>query len=305
MTPNRILSASGASTIKIHDTTSITDIPLTQELPGAHPLGCHHIATSRNGKKAASAGLGGEVKIWRLSESGEWEEEKELPDNKAGETWAIALSEDGQYLATTTYDGRINVWDLATNTKTVEYETKGSFAMCVDISRDGKYTASGHENGGVYVFDNETRRMKYSLPGKFGYLETVLWMNTDLMVGLVKSVRTVAFSPLGSLLTAAGDARTIALYDVKNGEQVMNLTGHSAWIFSVDWSDTGDYLLSGSFDGKVKVWSIDRKACVYTHSGDEKTLWCVKWLPKTGKSEAFAIAGENRSITFFREATGG
>jgi superkiller protein 8 len=132
------------------------------------------------------------------------------------------------------------------------------------------------------------------------------FMVSDPYVGLVKPVRTVAFSPAGTRLAAAGDAKVIALYDVQHGEQVANLTGHSAWIFSVDWSDTGEYLLSGSFDGKVKVWSIDRRTCVATHSETDKTLWCVKWLPKiSNKSEAFATAGANRSISFYREATGG
>jgi superkiller protein 8 len=86
---------------------------------------------------------------------------------------------------------------------------------------------------------------------------------------------------------------------------VANLTGHNAWIFSVDWSDTGEYLLSGSHDGKAKVWSIDQRTCVATHSETEKTLWCAKWLPKTGRSEGFATAGANQSISFYREATGG
>jgi superkiller protein 8 len=93
--------------------------------------------------------------------------------NKAGDVWAIVLSEDGQFLASTTYDGRINVWDLkfepekGTKGKKIrEYETKGSFGMCVDMSRDGRFTASGHENGAVYVFNNDTGRMLYSLPGR-------------------------------------------------------------------------------------------------------------------------------------------
>jgi superkiller protein 8 len=275
-----------------------------QTLNGAHKLGCHHIVTSRNGKYAASAGFGGEVKIWSTAEAGEWAEVGEIVEgNKAGEIWAIALSEDGQYLASTTYDGRINVWDLLDGRKKIrEFETKGSFGMCIDLSRDGRFTASGHRNGGVYVFNNETGRMLYSLPGML-LKEHCLLKLIDL--GMIKPVRTVAFSPAGTRLAAAGDARVIGLYDVQHGEQVANLTGHPAWIFSVDWSDTGEYLLSGSFDGKVKVWSIDTRTCVATHSETDKTIWSVKWLPKIGRSEAFATAGANRSISFYREATGG
>ena len=58
-------------------------------------------------------------------------------------------------------------------------------------------------------------------------------------------MRAVAFSPGGRLLAAAGDSRVIALYDVSSGDQVAILKGHGAWIFSLDWSDTGEYLLSG------------------------------------------------------------
>lgn len=115
------------------------------------------------------------MKIWSIStENWEWSEAGKVVDgNQAGEVWAIALSEDGQFLASTTYDGRINVWDLNVATqqgtkgkKIREYETKGSFGMCVDMSRDGRFTASGHENGAVYVFNNDTGRMLFSLPGK-------------------------------------------------------------------------------------------------------------------------------------------
>ncbi|MDI1487236.1 MAG: Ski complex subunit Rec14 [Ramalina farinacea] len=173
--------------------------------------------------------------------------------NKAGEVWAIVLSEDGQYLAATSFDGRINVWDnLADGAKIKEFETKGSFGM-----------------------------------------------------SMVKSVRSVKFSPGGTLLAATGDSTLIALYDVGSGEQVANLRGHTSWVFSLDWSHTGEFLLSGSFDGKAKVWSIDRRECVATHSETDKTLWSVKWLPKTGKSEGFATGGANKSICFYREASGG
>lgn len=139
---------------------------------------------------------------------------------------------------------------------------------------------------------------------------------------MVKSVRSVKFSPGGTLLAATGDSKLIALYDVGSGEQVANLRGHTSWVFSLDWSHTGEFLLSGyvsnrrpwlallrhvfrSFDGKAKIWSIDRRECVATHSESEKTLWSVNWLPKTGKNEGFATGGANRSICFYREASSG
>lgn len=63
--------------------------------------------------------------------------------------------------------------------------------------------------------------------------------------------------------------------------------------------------MQSAFDGKVKVWSVDTKMCVATHSETEKTIWSVKWLPKTARTEGFATAGANRNISFYREATGG
>lgn len=171
--PKTLLSASGSSTLHVHDTTD-PSFPLKQSIPGAHKLGCHHICTSRNGLYAASAGFGGEVKIWEYNkETGEWNDGGEVtgPTVKPGEVWAIALSEDGGYLAGTTNDGRINVWDVAdrSRAKIREYETgsagSGSFGMCVDLSNDGKFTASGHQNGSVYVFNNDTGRILYSLSG--------------------------------------------------------------------------------------------------------------------------------------------
>lgn len=61
-----------------------------------------------------------------------------------------------------------------------------------------------------------------------------------------------------------------------------------------------------AFDGKIKIWSVETRTCVATHTEtNNKPLWSVKWLPKIGRSEAFAVAGAGRAISFYREATGG
>lgn len=193
-TPTSLLSASGSSDILVHSTQT-QDFPLQQTLSNAHRLGVHHLTTSADGRVAASAGFGGEIKIWScdVENGGQWVETGKLPIEKsAGEAWSISLDAEGRYLATSSYDGRVGVWDLATGpeawAKVREYETKGSFGLCVAMSPDQKMTASGHENGGVYVFSNEVGKLAHSL------------------VGMVKPVRSVVFSPLGTLLAAGGNA---------------------------------------------------------------------------------------------------
>lgn len=163
----QLLSASGGNSIHIHNIKSGTTIhtddpiaenpfPLVQTLEKVHVLGCHHICISREGFHAASVGFGGEVKLWVLGEDERWTEQGVIKgmarlvdgltlltsaDKNAGEHWAPALSSDGRYLAITTFDGRINVYDTTTitkdtsvkPTKITQFETKGVQGMCVDI----------------------------------------------------------------------------------------------------------------------------------------------------------------------------
>lgn len=66
-----------------------------------------------------------------------------ITGDKAGEHWALALSSEGNFLAATTQDGRVNVYDTTKINEDVkaaqtlaQFETKGSFGTCVDIVRD-------------------------------------------------------------------------------------------------------------------------------------------------------------------------
>lgn len=77
----------------------------------------------------------------------------------------------------------------------------------------------------------------------------------------MKPVRAVAFSPGGKILAAAGDSKVIVLYDTSSGEQIANLSGHSAWVLSISWSTTGEYLLSRSV-----TFNATRKQLILTVS---------------------------------------
>jgi len=306
VTSTQIITASGSPTLRIYacrtqtihaDTPEAENpYPLAQTLDNAHHLGCHHVCVSRDENMLASVGFGScEVRLWKRGDEAKWEEAGSVTVEKqrAGEFWAPALSETGQYLACTTCDGRINVYDThnLTTSPTValaQYETQGSFGLSISLSPNGEMTASGHQNGTIYIFNNTSRRLAHSLPS------------------LLKPVRAVQFSPANTLLAAAGDARIIALYDTQSGETVAQLTGHTAWVMSVDWNWSGEYLLSGSYDGKAKVWSIERRECVATQTESDQCLWAVRWLyhAPTARNEAFVMGGAERKLLFYREASG-
>ena len=116
------------------------------------------------------------MKIWGCNDGGDWSLHSEITradckKQEVGDIWAVALSADEQYAACTTHDGKIHVWDLVEKKKLQTYETGsatgGHFGMCVDLSRDGRLTASGHMSGAVYVFNNDTGRMAYSLSSEY------------------------------------------------------------------------------------------------------------------------------------------
>ncbi|CAK7271376.1 Ski complex subunit Rec14 [Sporothrix epigloea] len=327
VTPTAVISGSGASTLRIHSSNT-SEFAIAQSIDGAHKLGCHHVATAKgsSGKVACSVGFGGEVNVWRCSGAGDWALDTTMrpgdlvrgsladtedtsgsgpttraTSDKTTDAWALALSKNEQYLAYTTHDGRVGVWDLEARSQLLVYSSNNratsSFAMAVDLSQDGKYTAAGYQNGSVNVFNNDQSKLVYTLPG------------------LAKPVRAVAFSPLGKRLAAGGDAGVISLYDMKHGEPVSNLTppgsttsSSAVWVMSLDFSASGEYLLAGYMDGKVRVWNVELGTCVATNGETEMSaLWSVKWLPPKSErsgadTESFCTAGADRRLTFYREA---
>ncbi|KAK5091447.1 Ski complex subunit Rec14 [Lithohypha guttulata] len=303
-TSAQIITGSGSPDLKVHSTVQ-SDFPQEQVLKDAHPLGTHHVTVSADHSTLVSVGFGGEAKVWRFSD-GIWKSAGDLPSaKKAGELWAVALDTEGKYLVGTTYDGRVNVWELArvldeksgeekiTAQKFVEWETRGGFGLAVDVSPDNAMTATSHPSGNIYLFSTSTTRLLHSLPTQSA------------------PVRMIKFSPGSTLLAAAGDSTLISLYDAKSGETVALLRGHDSWITSLDWSYTGEYLVSASLDGKVKIWSVETRTCVCTMTdGEGRGIWGVKWLPKgetsseRGKAERFVTGGNGGSVGIYREASG-
>src|SRR5690348_4478481 len=81
------------------------------------------------------------------------------------------------------------------------------------------------------------------------------------LLGHADYVRSIAFSPDGKYLAAAGGlpqrSGEIKIWNVESHELVRTLRGHKDCIYSVAWSRDGKLLASGSYDRQVKLWDVE------------------------------------------------
>ena len=65
---------------------------------------------------------------------------------------------------------------------------------------------------------------------------------------------SIAFSPTGQRIVSGGSDKVARIWDVKTGQQMLALEGHTDWLRSVAFSSDGRLIVSGSDDKIVRLW---------------------------------------------------
>jgi beta-lactamase regulating signal transducer with metallopeptidase domain/WD40 repeat protein len=113
--------------------------------------------------------------------------------------------------------------------------------------------------------------------GKLSLRDTFQQRSFDLSEYQVSSI---AFAPHRDLLAAGSSDSTVYLFDCASGEPIITLTGHQAGIGSVAVSLDGRFVVSGSRDGKVKLWDIDDESEVPSRvPAQPSAITCVGFSP--------------------------
>ena len=189
---------------------------------------------SLDGKTLACAG-GLDI---RLQDAGTGEEKTRL----TGHTWgmhSMALSPDGDILASGSEDMTIRLWDMHTGEHKKTLSGHQHRVYSVAFSPDGKTLASGSDDNTVRLWDVDTGETEMILIGHAGEFE---------------GVKSVAFSPDGKTLASGGGDNVIHLWDIEIGKRKMTLVGHTHWVFSLAFSPDGKTLASGSVDSDIRLW---------------------------------------------------
>ncbi len=149
---------------------------------------------------------------------------------------AAAVSADGTYMATASYDHTIKVFRSFDDSSPVTLAAHVSQVRAIDIHPSEPLLASAGADGFVMLWDMAS--------GK-----DITWM-----LGHIGMVNAVKFSPDGTRLFSAGSDGTIHVWDPATGEKINSFAGPQTGINALAWSPDGMRMVTAA-DGFLS--SID------------------------------------------------
>ena len=80
-----------------------------------------------------------------------------------------------------------------------------------------------------------------------------------------KSIRSVSFSPSGSMLAIGSFDSVISVYHIVDGvyELLSSLEGHDSEVKCVSWSPCEKHLASASRDKNIWIWEYETTSCEF------------------------------------------
>lgn len=221
----------------------------------------------------------------------------------------LALSPDGNYVASGSWDRLINIWELDTGRLIKTLKGHQSWVRSVIFHPEGDYLISA---------SGDNKREEYAVKIWSVQSGRIIRTISDFM----NDVNQVVISPDGNtLLSVSSESRasdfTGKIWDFSNGDIIGTLEIYSKTLLSASISPNGQLVATGSADGAVKLWTLEEGELIRTYKGHKRPVFSVKFSPDgkyilsssgdgliriwEGKSEDLAISLIGHSSNIFME----
>ena len=82
--------------------------------------------------------------------------------------------------------------------------------------------------------------------------------------GHEQGISDVVWSGDSRYLASASDDKSVKIWDVAVGEDLLTLEGHTSYVFCANFNPQSNMLVTGSFDENVKLWDVRTGTCIKT-----------------------------------------
>ncbi|SPO25251.1 uncharacterized protein UTRI_02633_B [Ustilago trichophora] len=89
------------------------------------------------------------------------------------------------------------------------------------------------------------------------------------------SVYALSVNPSGAVIAAGSPEHHVKVWDPRSGKKFAELVGHTDNVRAVLVSEDGRFLLSGSADSTVRLWSLAEQRCLHTFTHHADSVWSL------------------------------
>ena len=256
------------------------------EVLDGHRLTVYSLAWSPDDSLLASSGWDGVIRLWDPTTGTCVQTLRDL-DHPDTVFYGVAWSPDGKLLACGTYLHGVQVWHVTATARSLRWASRQlpTWIRRVAWSPDGTRLVGGGDDGHVYVWDAADGTQLERLAGHHG------------------GVTSMAWSPDGSRLASGGsgqgqaDSGELLVWDARSeahsGKPVHAFVGHAGMVSALSWVPSGEVLVSGGSDGRLRWWQVSSGECVRVQEAHQGAVRALKVSPN---ESLLASCGDDGAI---------
>jgi WD40 repeat protein len=201
----------------------------------------------------------------------------------AGVVTAVAVTPDGKFAVSGSWDKTVKVWELATGEEKLTLRGHSDWVTAVAVTPDGERVVSASRDSKLKVWDLVTGEERLTI------------------VGHADRATAVAVTPDGNAAVSGSGDKVLKVWDLATGDERVTLAGHSSWITAVAVTLDGRRVVSASGDRTLRVWDLasgDQKLILTGHSQE------VTAVAVTADGETAISASADRTLKVWDLASG-
>lgn len=212
-----------------------------------------------------------------------------------GFVFAVAVTPDGKYAVSGSWDSTVKVWDLSGGRELLTLYGHENPVTAIAVSRSGKVIASGGRDGGVNIWElpSGSRLESFPLQGSqvtslsvsrddgrvacgFADGSVLVWKlggadpRPALLSGHTARVTSVCVTPdCKNVLTASSD-KTIRLWELESGKELKTVATYEDAVTAMALSSDGAAIFAGLAGGEIKIIdyaSSELRQTIQAHEG--------------------------------------